>query len=534
MNGGFRQSMTWLHTWSGLVFCWILYFMFVTGTLGYFDTEIDRWMQPERPSAAEEVPLATSLPVAQGYLEREAEGADRWVLAPAHGREELELRVFFQMPAVEDGAEGADERPRRGNEDLDLRTGEPLAEPERATGGGQTLYRMHYLLHYFPDQTGYRLVAIITLLMFVAMVSGIIIHKKIFKDLFTLRLRRGQRSWLDAHNLLSVSSLPFQLMITYSGLVFTVGLWMPMIAFASYGFDHEEADTVLEEVVGDIRVERSGEAAPLADLVAIAEDAEREWGPGQMRLLEVRMPGDANATVFASRRGGLSALPERLVYDGTTGERLQSLPAHANAPVAFAATLVGLHEGHFAGPILRWLYIFSGLLGTAMVATGAVYWTAKRKKTTGKPESRGYRFVDAVNVGTIIGLPVGIAAYFLANRLLPIGMEGRAAWEVHCMFIVWALCLLYPVVRPRAKAWREQAWLAAAACGAIPVVNALTTDAHLGNSLAAGDWVLAGFDLSAIAAAAGFAVLALTLGRAARTPEPEAAPLPAGDEVTAP
>ncbi|MEM9335787.1 MAG: PepSY-associated TM helix domain-containing protein, partial [Pseudomonadota bacterium] len=53
MKGGFRQSMTWLHTWTGLLFCWILYFMFVTGTLGYFDTEIDHWMAPERGPAKE-------------------------------------------------------------------------------------------------------------------------------------------------------------------------------------------------------------------------------------------------------------------------------------------------------------------------------------------------------------------------------------------------------------------------------------------------------------------------------------------------
>lgn len=36
-----------LHTWVGVLFGWLLYFMFVTGTAGYLDTEIDRWMRPE-------------------------------------------------------------------------------------------------------------------------------------------------------------------------------------------------------------------------------------------------------------------------------------------------------------------------------------------------------------------------------------------------------------------------------------------------------------------------------------------------------
>ncbi|MEM7277955.1 MAG: PepSY-associated TM helix domain-containing protein, partial [Pseudomonadota bacterium] len=43
MIGSFRQSMTWLHTWFGIVVCWLLYFMFITGTTGYFDEEIDAW-----------------------------------------------------------------------------------------------------------------------------------------------------------------------------------------------------------------------------------------------------------------------------------------------------------------------------------------------------------------------------------------------------------------------------------------------------------------------------------------------------------
>ena len=53
LHGAFRQSMAWLHTWSGLVFAILLYFVFVTGTFGYFTYEIDHWMQPELPSRDE-------------------------------------------------------------------------------------------------------------------------------------------------------------------------------------------------------------------------------------------------------------------------------------------------------------------------------------------------------------------------------------------------------------------------------------------------------------------------------------------------
>ncbi|MGE4306793.1 MAG: PepSY domain-containing protein [Novosphingobium sp.] len=62
MKDSFRQSMAWLHTWVGLVAGWVLFFVFVTGTAGYFQREITRWMQPERvltvaPAQVERVAL---------------------------------------------------------------------------------------------------------------------------------------------------------------------------------------------------------------------------------------------------------------------------------------------------------------------------------------------------------------------------------------------------------------------------------------------------------------------------------------------
>src|SRR3546814_13473285 len=47
VKDSFRQSMAWLHTWTGLLMGWLLFAMFVTGTAAYFQEEITRWMKPE-------------------------------------------------------------------------------------------------------------------------------------------------------------------------------------------------------------------------------------------------------------------------------------------------------------------------------------------------------------------------------------------------------------------------------------------------------------------------------------------------------
>ena len=47
MTKTFTQSMAWLHTWGGLLAGWLLFAVFLTGTLAVFDQEIDHWMHPE-------------------------------------------------------------------------------------------------------------------------------------------------------------------------------------------------------------------------------------------------------------------------------------------------------------------------------------------------------------------------------------------------------------------------------------------------------------------------------------------------------
>lgn len=164
--------MAWLHTWSGLVLGWLLYFVFLTGTAGYFDTEIDRWMKPELPMAAAEPDLLAIANAAIPVLAQKAPGATSWTIGFPIDRNRPYPQIFWQGVSLEDGAIA-----ENGNiAELDLNTGERM--PARETNGGQFLYRLHYTLHYIPRLMGYWLVGIASMLMLVAIVSGIITHKK--------------------------------------------------------------------------------------------------------------------------------------------------------------------------------------------------------------------------------------------------------------------------------------------------------------------------------------------------------------------
>jgi len=507
MSGLFRQSMAWLHTWVGLLLGWLLYFMFITGSAGYLDTEIDRWMNPELPASQRSLPAAQLIQHALGHLEIHAPGAERWFISLPLSRNDPYLRVFWS------GAQGDGVQPS-GDRWLGADSGEVLSG--RDTAGGQTLYRMHWKLHYLPEAVADWAVGIATLFMLVALVTGVIVHKKIFADFFTFRPNKGQRSWLDAHNLVSVISLPFQLMITYSGLIFMMFVYLPLIISAWYGPGEENRQVFFDELFSaPALVGASGHPAPLTDLGSVIGATQQRWIDNPLASLEIHHPGDLNARIVV--RGDFAAGPLRavdmLVFDGVSGALLAEQPARSSQAKAFRDLMLGLHEGLFADPLLRSFYVFLGLLGAAMIATGLVLWTVKRRQ---RDDHFGLRLVERLNVATLIGLPLAIAGYFWANRLLPLAINQRAEWEVHCLFLVWLLAFIHASLRPPSAVWREQSWAAALLFALLPAVNALTTSRHLGQSLAARDWVMAGFDLGVLSLGAGFALLAMHLAKRSR------------------
>ena len=523
MKEGFRQCTSWLHTWTGLVTGWLLFFVFVTGTAGYFNTEITRWMQPERPIVLKQPVEDTHAAVqkAMDRLEKVAPVAASWRITLPH--ESFATRNWQEFSIRwEDMPEPGHQWGASGSEKLDPVTGAVLPpEPEpRVTAGGFGLYRMHYVLHYMPVMWGVWLVGVATMLMLLAILTGVITHKKIFKDFFTFRPGKGQRSWLDAHNAVSVMALPFFLMITYSGLVFFMFVYMPAGRDLLYGSEPSARDHYYEELNEEPH-KHAAIGRPLAPMAPMITKAEQEWGRGQVVSIEIeRHEGEEPEIVLArNSRPQLDFYEqENLRFNANTGQALPPEVHGGGSAVKTQSVLLNLHEGHFAAIWVRWLYFVAGLLGCAMIGTGLVLWTVKRRKhhlASGREASEhlGVRLVENLNVATIAGLPLAVACYFLANRLLPVALVDRAAWEMHSLFAVWLATLFYAMSRPLAKAWIELLWGSCLAFAAVPLVNALTTQIHLGYTIADGEWVLAGFDLTMFALAALFAVMAAKVQR---------------------
>ncbi len=113
--------------------------------------------------------------------------------------------------------------------------------------------------------------------------------------------------------------------------------------------------------------------------------------------------------------------------------------------------------------------------------------------------------VHTLNVGTVAGLPFAVACYFLANRLLPVAMPGRAEAEIQAFLRrVGGGGSPRPGPRPR-RAWIVALATVAVAYLLVPLVGGLREG---GTVSVAFDVIVLG-----IGAGFGFAVHALAKSR---------------------
>lgn len=509
MKGTFTQSMAWLHTWSGLIFGWVLFIIFVGGTLAVFDKEITGWMEPELSHVG---PLTDEgLAGTIAFLSRTAPDAPSW---------------RFSLPGPRDPAIRTSVRSGKGRgapettATLDPSTGDVIET--RKTTGGSFFFTLHYSL-YAGSMPGIWLVGAAGMAMLAALVTGVITHRRIFKDFFTFRpTSSSQRSWLDAHNVTGVLVLPFYFMIAFTGVVIFYATFMPSGLYALYAKDPAAYFTEIA------RFSRPGEPAkekaPLTAIAPLVRAAEKDLGGGSgIWFVQIANPGRTNAQVAIYQRDGarLALTRDHIVFNGVTGAVTDRIITEKPDAIYVYKVMSGLHFAQFGGYTVRWLYFICGVAGSAMIATGLVLFTVKRRRKQGAKDDGSpffFRLAEALNMASIAGLPVASLAYFWVNRLVPARLAERSEWEVRAFFAIWLLMLACALLRAflptddREKSimrgWIGMFSLAAFLSLGLPILNALSGGENLAVAIGGNNWQMAAVDITALVSGIVFLIIA--------------------------
>lgn len=464
------KRLTAVHGWSATILGLLLYAVVATGTVAVFADEIARWSSGGLRTLS---PLEKPIDRTVRQLAETVDPAFLDEIGIWAGTGD-DLHVVFHTHR---------DNPATGEPDdygtaflVDRATGETLSRYdgfvwEKASAWESSALRRFLVdLHvqlYLPEPWGLIVTGILGLMMMAAVISGVLMHRHLLKDLFVAE-RPGRRlvSSRDRHVLSGSWSIPFAFVLAFTGSFFSFAgsVGFPLLAMIAFGGDQQAmSDTLFEHP-------RAEDARPamIASLdYIIADSAGRAGGPAT--YVDIRGYGraDAEVTVWHDPGDkGLLYVTNR--FDGPTRAFLGRQEPVGTAPSA-GGVLYGLmyplHFGHFAGLASKVVW---GALGTAMcfvILSGFRMWVQRREA------DRVWRRFGQVVVVTAYGLPLGMLAsawgFFLSQRTgdpffwTPLGFVAGALVAVAIGFCVREVgrvgpafqlaigiaCLLLPVLR---------------------------------------------------------------------------------------
>lgn len=462
MKPDFRKTMIWLHTYVGLVFGWLLFAIFATGTLSYFNPEITQWMKPELVKVSgEENTINRSLE----QLHLTAKDASSWRIYLPNKRTQ---RWYIEY-VIDKKRTTVTLAPTQWDDDSHEASSSVTQIRPRDSAGGNFFRTFHYTLQ-LRGYGGRYIAGIAAMAMLVALFSGIYTHRRFIRDFFTLRFKTMLKALGDAHALAGIITIPFVLMICTSGIMIYVIMYMPFSANL-----HSTGERALSRALspGLEAIQAGGKyQAPLSDFSIVQKQIQTIWrGNDQVRRVSFDKPFNEHGRIIVDRvkNKTVSRQSERLVFSSVTGKRLDGYPS-ASLLTDIRRVFFGLHEAHFAQIWLRWLLFVLGIISSALIATGSIIWISKRIEKA-KKLHLGHTIVARLNVAGISGLMVAIAVYFAGNRLLPLSIVERAEAEVQVFLCAWFLCLIHAIFRPSRNAWIEQLTFAGLIFISLPIID---------------------------------------------------------------
>jgi uncharacterized iron-regulated membrane protein len=431
------KLMVAVHGWSGIVLGLLLYAVVFTGMAAVFADEIGTWSagHVETSSAFERPFDATLRALAARTPARFHEGVDLFEVR------DHDLGAFFHHHETTASGElisrgiyyqvGKD-----GRIDAKAGTNEEVFGPRNDDALSHFLVDTHVRLH-LPNPWGLLLTGILGLAMLVAAISGLLIHRHLFKDIFTVRRKAntvlGER---DRHSVAGTWSLPFAFILAFTGSFFsfygTVGV--PIVAMAAFGGDIAKLS---ETVYGNPGTPDPRPQA-IGDFDRIAADSIRRAGsPPTYVAIENFGRADAEVTSYHDPAGGGIA-PVTLLYDGANARFERAKPSVGTRPSAggtLAAIMSPLHFGNFAGILSKAVWFALGFAMCYVTLTGLRLWLIRRRQDARSLEWLD-RAVSIVGFGLPLGLAAAAAAFLVAMPL------GSATYWTGAAFVIAALAAI--------------------------------------------------------------------------------------------
>ncbi|MES2156546.1 MAG: PepSY-associated TM helix domain-containing protein [Pseudomonadota bacterium] len=487
------KAMVAVHGWSGILLGLLLYAVVLTGTAAVFAEEIGIWSAGHVASqSAFERPMADTMRTLGARTPAKYHEAIDLFEVGDH-----DLGAFFHRHEMDGGvpvSRGIFYVVGKNGQVIHSQAGtdETVFGPRNDNALSAFLVDTHVRLHV-PNPWGLLLTGIVGLSMLVAAVSGLLIHRHLFKDIFTLR-RRAKPVLVnrDKHSVAGTWSLPFAFILAFTGSFFsffgTIGV--PIVAMAAFGGNV----TALNEAVFGTPGKPDPRPAPIGNFDRITSDAITRAG-AVPTFVAVENFGRADTrvtTYHPPKSGGLA--PISLLYNGASAQFDQVKPLIGPKPSAggtLAAIMSPLHFGNFAGMLSKAIWFGLGFAMCYVTYTGIRLWLVRRENGA---LSMGWLDRSLVIVG--LGLPVALLAS-TATFLVAMPLGSATYWTPASFVIACAALILAGFLWPTSAGFARVLQLAMAVIMiALPPLRLLTGGPGWTIAIAVGQPVIVALDLA--------------------------------------
>lgn len=475
------------HTVAGIVISFALFVIFYAGAFSLFRHEVSQWENPDmRQPTPENFDFDLALQKVDSVYGGLNYGQTTNLRLP--GSESPMMYVYGAI----DKTDSTTERMAAYVSPIDMKV-QNVREP--LTTVSDTIYFLHYFRQI--PVIGLYLSGFVALFFLFAIVSGILIHWQNLLTKFYAFIKEGKWKtiWTNAHTVLGVIGLPFQIIYAVTGAFF--GLLILILipaAFLLYGGDQEK----LVNKVNPAAALKVDENAPDYDGVSITklyQDVSSQYPNHEVTFLRMTNFGKEDALAFWNiddHQGILASgsLAMRM-KDGVILEEYSLLPNQRNYSYSVIDFITKLHFGSFGGYLMRTIYFILAMITCFMIISGVLIWRTARDNNKYSLKQRLFHHrVTKWYMAICLSMFPAFAIIFLANKLVPLDMAGRVGLVNQIFFLSWlGLTIVGSFWNKYSQQNRNYLIIGGTLSILIPIVNGVVTNGWLWDMWNTYHWV---------------------------------------------
>lgn len=478
------------HTVSGIVISFALYVIFFAGAFTLFKSEFYQW---ENPKARQQHRAAIDYDAVLKKLKEQKPqfnlSDDITVIMPTEERPIMNIYGHLIVP--------------KGKPEEHYYTSySPISatfSEEENTTIGETLYRLHFF-----DQIpfiGRYLSGFVALFFAFAVVTGVMIHWKNMLTKFNgFSLKGGYKQiWTNSHTVFGLLGLPFQFMYAITGAYYMLSfLVLAPVVMVFFDGDQEKAfKVILAERMLETQ-ENSPVTTENLKLTTLLNQVQSDHPELKLNYLQIKNFDREDGIFTASVQNN-----KTFAGDGSVAITLRdgkiisdNLPGKRSYAQSVLPGIARLHFATFGGLALKIIYFVMALFACFVIISGVLLWKeARNKKNYTDKQKRFHHRVTMFYLAICFALFPAVAILFSAE-LLVADTNQHVFYVRSIFFLSWFLLTTVGLfMKNEANATRLYLFLTGICSLAVPVANGIKIEDWIWNSMANGNYFVAGTDL---------------------------------------